>query len=112
MPPPSPAHDSNWPSGLAMILVCGEALIDLFVGEPSDSQLATEAVAGGSPFNVAVGLARLGRSTAFLSTLSDDAFGTFLAARLAGGGVSDTYLRRCAERTTLSVVATALDGQP
>jgi fructokinase len=95
-----------------MILVCGEALIDLFVGQPSDSQLATEAVAGGSPFNVAVGLARLGRPTAFLSTLSDDAFGTFLATRLAGAGVSDTYLRRCAERTTLSVVATALDGQP
>jgi fructokinase len=95
-----------------MILVCGEALIDLFVSGASTDRLDTEAVAGGSPFNVAVGLARLQRPTAFLSTISEDAFGRFLAARLAQAGVSDEFLRRCPARTTLSVVATDAAGHP
>lgn len=95
-----------------MILVCGEALIDLFVGQPSPSGLPTEAVAGGSPFNVAIALARMNRPTGFLSTLSEDAFGDFLAGRLAEAGVRGTYLRRCPLRTTLSVVATDADGHP
>ena len=94
-----------------MILVCGEALIDLFVGEPIAEVLPTEAVAGGSPFNVAVALARLGRPAAFLSTLSDDPFGDFLAARLARAGVHTGFLQRRALRTTLSVVAPGADGQ-
>lgn len=95
-----------------MILVCGEALIDLFVGPPSAGGLPTEAVAGGSPFNVAIALGRLRRPVAFLSTLSDDAFGSFLAARLAASGVSNAYLQRRPLRTTLSVVATSTAGHP
>jgi len=95
-----------------MILVCGEALIDLFVGEPSAGGLPVEAVAGGSPFNVAVALARLGRPASFLSTLSEDAFGSFLESRLAEAGVQPHFLHRRPLRTTLSVVATGTDGQP
>jgi fructokinase len=94
-----------------VILVCGEALIDLFVGEPFADVLPTEAVAGGSPFNVAVAIARLGRPAAFLATLSDDPFGDFLAARLARAGVHTGFLQRRALRTTLSVVAPGADGQ-
>ncbi|SCY07067.1 carbohydrate kinase family protein [Microvirga guangxiensis] len=95
-----------------MILVCGEALIDLFVGSPSPAGLSAEAVAGGSPFNVAIGIGRLGRPAAFLSTLSEDAFGIFLAGRLADVGVSASYLQRCPNPTTLSVVATSASGEP
>jgi hypothetical protein len=36
-----------------MILVCGEALIDLFVGAAEDTAMPAGAVAGGSPFNEA-----------------------------------------------------------
>lgn len=95
-----------------MIVVCGEALIDLFVGRPNAHGIATEAVAGGSPFNVALGLARLGSRAAFLSTVSDDAFGEFLLLKLQEAGVDTRYLRRVPQATTLSVVATAADGQP
>lgn len=95
-----------------MILVCGEALIDLFVGAPSRIGLSAEAVAGGSPFNVAIGIGRLGRAAAFLSTLSEDTFGNFLAGKLAEAGVSQSYLQRCPNPTTLSVVATSASGQP
>jgi fructokinase len=95
-----------------MIVVCGEALIDLFVGRPQEAGIPTQAVAGGSPFNVALGLARLGCRAAFLSTLSRDAFGDFLAATLRASGVDMRYVRRVPESTTLSVVATGADGQP
>jgi fructokinase len=95
-----------------MILVCGEALIDLFVGAPSPTGLQAEAVAGGSPFNVAIGIGRLGRSSAFLTTLSEDAFGVFLREKLVAAGVSTAYIQPCSKRTTLSVVATNTSGQP
>lgn len=95
-----------------MILVCGEALIDLFIGAPSHTGLSAEAVAGGSPFNVAIGIGRLGRGSAFLSTLSQDSFGVFLANKLADAGVSPSYIQRCPNPTTLSVVATSASGEP
>jgi fructokinase len=95
-----------------MIVVCGEALIDLFVGRPDSRGIATEAVAGGSPFNLALGLARLGTPSLFLSTLSRDAFGDHLLLRLEESRVDTRFIRRVSESTTLSVVATAADGQP
>jgi fructokinase len=95
-----------------MIVVCGEALIDLFVGRPDPGGIATEAVAGGSPFNLALGLSRLGTRSLFLSTLSEDAFGDFLLLRLEQAGVDTRFIRRVPESTTLSVVATAADGHP
>ncbi len=95
-----------------MILVSGEALIDLFIGAPGATGFPAEAIAGGSPFNVAIGIGRLGRPTAFLSTLSDDVFGSFLAEKLTESGVSSAYIQRRPNYTTLSVVATDPSGQP
>lgn len=42
-----------------MILVCGEALIDLFAAGDTAAGVALDGRVGGSPFNVAIGLARL-----------------------------------------------------
>lgn len=95
-----------------MILVCGEALIDLFVTRPGRSEMSARAVAGGSPFNVAIGLARLGVRTAFLSGISRDHFGAFLVDRLAREGVGVGFLVRTDRPSTISIVATADDGQP
>jgi fructokinase len=95
-----------------MILVCGEALIDLFVGAPEGAEVPARAVAGGSPFNVAIGLARLGIPTAFLGGISRDSFGAFLADRLAREGVDDRFLVRSDRLSTISIVATTGNGQP
>lgn len=95
-----------------MILVCGEALIDLFVTRPGRSEMSARAVPGGSPFNVAIGLARLGVRTAFLSGISHDHFGAFLADRLACEGVDGGFLVRTDRPSTISIVATTDDGQP
>ena len=42
-----------------MFVVCGEALMDVFDGGAHAHGQALDARVGGSPFNVAVGLARL-----------------------------------------------------
>jgi fructokinase len=95
-----------------MILVCGEALIDLFVDAPANNAMLARAVAGGSPFNVAIGLARLGVRSAFLGGISRDRFGAFLADTLVREGVDGRFLVRTDRLSTISVVATAEDGQP
>ncbi|MFC7478667.1 carbohydrate kinase [Dankookia sp. GCM10030260] len=96
-----------------MIVVCGEALIDLFIdGPPSGATLPATAAAGGSPFNLAVGLARLGEPAAYLGSLSRDGFGAFLAACLAAEGVDMTLAKRSAKPTPLVVVSPDASGHP
>lgn len=95
-----------------MILVCGEALIDLFVDNATGAALPARAVAGGSPFNTAVGLARLGIGAGFLGGLSTDSFGHHLARCLSREGVDLSYAVRSERLTTLSVVATDSGGHP
>jgi len=94
-----------------MILVCGEALIDLFLYDRQGARVAAEAVAGGSPFNVAIGLSRLGCPSAFFGGISTDSFGAFLAANLAEEGVNLEYALRTSRLSTISVVATDAAGQ-
>jgi fructokinase len=95
-----------------MILVCGEALIDLFVGENDDGTLVAHPIAGGSPFNVALGLARLEAPVGFLSGLSTDRFGRFLLEALAREGVETRFVKRSEKPTPLVVVSPDAAGQP
>jgi fructokinase len=64
--------------------VIGEALIDLV--DPGDDT-ACLAHPGGSPYNVAIGLARLRQPTAFVGRFSADPFGTVLRRHAARSGV-------------------------
>ncbi|HEY1942188.1 MAG TPA: carbohydrate kinase [Roseiarcus sp.] len=85
-----------------MILISGEALVDL-IPDP-DMEGRYDAVRGGSPYNVAIGLGRLGAPTAFVSRLSADANGEALAAALAAEGVSLELVARDAKPTPLAFV--------
>ena len=85
-----------------MILISGEALIDL-IPDPIKAS-AYDAVLGGSPYNVAIGLGRLGAPTAFVSRISADGNGEALAASLAQNGVDLSYVARDARPTTLAFV--------
>jgi len=85
-----------------MILVSGEALIDLIPVADEDGRY--DAVRGGSPYNVAIGLARLGAPTSFVSRLSTDANGEAMAAALSADGVDLTLVERTRQPTTLAFV--------
>jgi fructokinase len=87
-----------------VITVAGEALIDLV----EEGRGRYRAHPGGSPANVAVGLARLGVPCSMLARISGDALGDQLAAHLAGNGVSLRDVRRVPEPTTLALAS--LDG--
>ncbi|MFT3800206.1 MAG: carbohydrate kinase [Burkholderiaceae bacterium] len=95
-----------------MFLVCGEALMDVYVRESTATGLLLDARVGGSPFNVAVGLARLGQPVRLLSGLSRDAAGRRLMQALADEGVDTGLVVRTAAPTTLGVVSVDADGVP
>lgn len=95
-----------------MFLVCGEALFDLFAEASTEGGLRFDARLGGSPFNVAVGLARLGRRSALFTGLSTDFLGQRLATALAADGVGGQFLLHKDAPTTLSFVGIADDGTP
>src|SRR5260370_13907817 len=81
-----------------MIVVCGEALIDLI----PDGDGTFRPVPGGGPFNTALALARLEVPTSFLGRLSTDRFGCMLADRLAADRVHLSLARRGCEPPTLA----------
>lgn len=91
------------------ILVAGEALID-FV--PAEDGRTYQALPGGSPFNVAVGLARLDMSVGYVGTLSTDAFGRRLRGTLGAEGVCQAYVSEDPGPTTLAVVMPTSDAEP
>ena len=93
------------------VVVAGDALIDLTPTRTVRGHLAYEPHPGGSCFNVAVGLGRLGIPTAFLARLSSDAFGQMLRAQLADSGVQLDYVVDTDDLTTLAAVHLTR-GQP
>ena len=96
-----------------MFLVCGEALYDVFISDgarPGDLNLG--AVVGGSPFNVAVGLARLGSKAALLTGISTDVLGERLRESMTREGVDVSHIVRTGRRTTLSLVGLDATGTP
>src|SRR5207248_7995396 len=83
-----------------LVTVIGEALIDLV---PADETGDYRAHAGGSPFNVAVALARLRERTALMARLSDHGFGQLLRDRAAAEGIDLAGTARANEPATLAV---------
>lgn len=94
-----------------MFIVCGEALYDLFASDGPQG-LSFDARIGGSPFNVAVGLARLGQASGLMTGMSTDNLGRRLRAALEDEGVSTAYLAAKERPTTLSLVDVGPDGGP
>ncbi|WP_269581048.1 carbohydrate kinase family protein [Roseibium sp. Sym1] len=95
-----------------MYLICGEALFDLFGENSSGDSVAFDARIGGSPFNVAMGLARLGEDAGFFGGISRDALGERLVQKFRSEGVSERYILRTDYLTTLSLVQKDDQGSP
>ena len=89
-----------------MIVVCGEALIDMSYNGDGTQRAAP----GGGPFNTARALARLGAPTAFLGHLSRDKFGRELADLLVADGASLEMATIGAEPTTIALADVGSEG--
>lgn len=88
-----------------MFVVGGESLIDLVQERPDASgTIRMTAHAGGSPYNCAIALAKLGNETGLLCPISKDGFGTHLLGPLTEAGVQPLLDERVFAPTTLAVV--------
>lgn len=89
--------------------MAGEALVDLV---PAPLPEYFEARPGGSPANVAVGLARLGVPARMLARIADDMLGRRLREHLESNAVDLTHVVAATEQTSMAMVALGPDGVP
>jgi len=95
-----------------MIVSCGEALIDFLPMTGAEGSRGWRPFPGGSPFNIAVAVARLGVPAGFLSRLSRDLFGDQLMAAMQDNKVDTSLVRRSDEPSTLAFVDAAPGQEP
>ncbi len=87
-------------------LVIGESLIDIV----EQSRHGASEHVGGSPLNVAVGLARLGRDIDFLTRIGDDGYGRQISEYLDRAGVRLVEGSQVSGRTATARLAVQPDG--
>ncbi|MCW5719902.1 MAG: carbohydrate kinase [Devosia sp.] len=87
-----------------MFVVGGESLIDL-VPVSSAPGAERQALPGGSPYNCAIALAKLGNDTGFLCPISQDEHGDLLLGPLAEAGVHVLLQERVDAPTTKAIVS-------
>ena len=95
-----------------MFIVCGEALYDVFAQHDTATGIAFDGRIGGSPYNVAMGLARLGQPVGFLGGIGTGFAGERLLRSLAEEGISTDCVARIHAPTTLSLVGLDAKGVP
>lgn len=86
-----------------MVLVCGEALIDMI---PESDREVYRVAPGGSPYNVARALGRLGANPYFLCPFSSDRFGRILRKTAEESGVDLSIAPEVRALSTLGFVTT------
>lgn len=63
---------------------------------------------GGSPANIAVGMARLGRKIGFIAKVSDDQFGDFVVNYFDKEGIDTSHISRCTNGEKLGLTFTEI----
>jgi fructokinase len=91
-----------------IVAVAGECVVDL-VAAPGGAYVP---LPGGSPANVAVGLARLGVPTRMIARIGGDPFGRTLRDHLVRNGVGTETVVAAAEPSSVAFVHHDADGVP
>jgi fructokinase len=92
------------PSENNMIVVSGEALMDVFAAGNTPTGVMLDARIGGSPLNVAIGLARLAQPVAFFGGVSSGFLGDRLMQALQTEAVDTACTVRVDAPATLGLV--------
>lgn len=87
-----------------MIVCCGEALIDMLPRKSVEGAAVYQPFNGGSIFNTAIALGRLGIKTGFFTGLSTDFFGDSLKSGLMESHVDLKYIKFWDKPSTLAFV--------
>jgi fructokinase len=92
-----------------IVAVAGECVVDLMADRPGGAYVAFP---GGSPANVAVGLARLGVPTRMVARIGDDPFGRTLRDHLVRNGVGTDLTVAASEPSSVAFVHHDAEGVP
>jgi fructokinase len=95
------------PADENVIAVVGETLVDLVQAGPGG---LFEALPGGSPANVAVGLARLEIPARMVARIGDDLLGRWIRDHLTANNVDLSFAVAADELSSLAIVAVGRDG--
>ena len=95
-----------------MIICCGEALIDMVRTQVPGLGDAFTPLPGGSPYNTAIAIGRMGVPVKFLGRFSTDFFGEILLKRLRENRVGDDLIIRSGQNSTLAFVKLERGKEP
>lgn len=93
------------------IVLLGRAAIDLNPVDyfkPLNESTTFKKYLGGSPANIAVGMARLGKKVGFIGKVSDDQFGTFIENRFKEEGIDISNVVRAKNGEKLGLTFTEI----
>ncbi|MEE2953394.1 MAG: carbohydrate kinase [Pseudomonadota bacterium] len=94
-----------------MYLSCGDSLFDVFADPETDvATIGLKGRVGGSPLNVALGLARLGHQSSFFTKLSSDIFGKRLTGFMDREAIGREFAIPTDRHTTLAIVSLSEAG--
>lgn len=95
-----------------MIVVAGEALMDVYDAGHTATGQALDARIGGSPYNVAMGLARLAQPVAFCGAVSSGFLGERLMRSMQTEGIDTRCVQRVDAPCSACFVGLDADGVP
>ena len=95
-----------------MIVVCGEALMDVFDAGATPAGQALDARLGGAPYNVALGLARLQQPVAFCGAVSTGFLGRRVLRSLTDEGIDTRCVQEVNAPTSMCVIGLNARGVP
>ena len=96
------------------LILLGRVAVDLNPVDyycPLNESTTFKRYLGGSPANIAVGLARLGKKCGFFARVSDDQLGTFVTDYFDNEGVDTSHIKRCENGEKIGLTFTEIKSE-
>ena len=96
------------------LILLGRVAVDLNPVDyycPLNESTTFKRYLGGSPANIAVGLARLGKKCGFFARVSDDQLGTFVTDYFKNEGIYTSHIKRCENGEKIGLTFTEIKSE-
>ena len=96
------------------LILLGRVAVDLNPVDyycPLNESTTFKRYLGGSPANIAVGLARLGKKVGFFARVSDDQLGTFVTDYFENEGIDTSHIKRCENGEKIGLTFTEIKSE-
>ena len=96
------------------LILLGRVAVDLNPVDyycPLNESTTFKRYLGGSPANIAVGLARLGKKCGFFARVSDDQLGTFVTNYFDNEGIDTSHIKRCQNGEKIGLTFTEIKSE-